>query len=54
MELTDHKVNDIAIMSAALSKFHEWGLGGFSKVMATFNHVGGSFNLFWPPPGMSE
>ena len=23
-----------------------WGLGGFSKVVATFNHVGGSFNLF--------
>ena len=22
------------------------GVGGFSKVVATFNHVGGSFNLF--------
>ena len=23
------------------------GVGGFSKVVATFNHVGGSFNLFY-------
>ena len=29
------------------------GVGGFSTVVATFNHVGGSFNLLWPPPGMS-
>ena len=25
---------------------HELGLGSFSKVVATFNHMGGSFNLF--------
>ena len=31
---------------------HLWvGFGGFSKVVATFNHVGESFNLLWPPPG---
>ena len=30
------------------------GGGGGSKVVATFNHVGGSFNLLWPPPGMCE
>ena len=30
----------------------QWvGVGGFSKVVATFNHVGGSFNLLLPPPG---
>ena len=30
----------------------QWvGVGGFSKVLATFNHVGGSFKLLWPPPG---
>ena len=23
-----------------------WVVGGFSKVVATFNHVGGSFNIF--------
>ena len=27
---------------------------GFSKVVATFSHVGGSFNLLWLPLGMSE
>ena len=27
---------------------------GFSKVVATLNHVDGSFYLLWPPPGMSE
>ena len=27
---------------------HKWvGVGGFSKVVATFNHVGGSFNFFF-------
>ena len=27
--------------------YHGWvGVGGFSKVVATFSHVGGSFNLF--------
>ena len=25
--------------------------GGFSKVVATFNHVGGSFNLFMATTG---
>ena len=29
-------------------------VGGFSKVVATFSHVDGSLNLFWPPPGISE
>ena len=31
-----------------ISKQHQkWvGVGGFSKVVATFNHVGGSFNQF--------
>ena len=28
-----------------------WKLGSFSKVVVTFNHVGGSFNLSVPPPG---
>ena len=28
-----------------------WGWGGFSKVVATFNHVGGSFNLFMATTG---
>ena len=27
---------------------------GFSKVVDTFNHVGGSFNLYMPPQGVSE
>ena len=27
------------------------GVGGFSKVVATFNHVGGSFNLFLATTG---
>ena len=27
------------------------GGGGFSKVVATFSHVGGSFNLFLAPNG---
>ena len=26
------------------------GVGGFSKVVATFNHVGGSLIFLWPPP----
>ena len=30
------------------------GVGGFSKVVATFSHVGRSFNISWPPLGMSE
>ena len=33
---------------------HAWkwvGVGGFSKVVATFNHVGGSFNLFMATTG---
>ena len=30
------------------------GVGGFSKVVATFSHVGGSFNLFMATPGMSD
>ena len=30
------------------------GVGGFSKVVATFNYFCGSFNLSWPQPGMSE
>ena len=31
------------------------GVRGFSKVVATSNYMGGSFNLFmWPSPGMSE
>ena len=34
---------------------HAWvGVGGFSKVVATFNHVGGSFNLILATTGMSE
>ena len=33
-----------------------WWVGGgdFSKVVATFSRVGGSFDLSWPPPEMSE
>ena len=32
--------------------WHVWvGVGGFSKVVATFNHVGGSFNLFMATTG---
>ena len=27
---------------------------GLSKVVANFNHVGGSFHLSIPTPGMSE
>ena len=31
---------------------HAWvGIGGFSKVVATFNHVGGSFNLILATTG---
>ena len=34
-----------------------WGGGlglGFSKVVVTFSHVGGSFNLLWALPGLSN
>ena len=30
------------------------GGGGFSKVVVTFSHVGGSFNLLWALPGLSN
>ena len=30
----------------SLSSKSVWGWGSFSKVVVTFNHVGGSFNLF--------
>ena len=33
-------------------KWYWWvGVGGFSKVVATFNHVGGSFNIFMTTKG---
>ena len=39
------------IMIVSLWNLSRWGLWGFSKVVATFNHVGGSFNLFMATTG---
>ena len=42
----------ILIRSYAHSVMQEWvGVGGISKQAATFNHVGGSFNLFMATTG---
>ena len=41
-----------AILSYNLLCYIEWvGDGGFSKVVATFNHVGGSLNLYMATTG---
>ena len=37
---------DLLWLHPFLFCFGGWGLGGFSKVVATFNQMGGSFNLF--------
>ena len=40
-------INDPSILVQVMAWCSQWvGVGGFSKVVATFNHVGGSFNLF--------
>ena len=39
--------NDQSILVQVMAWCSQWvGVGGFSKVVAIFNHVGGSFNLF--------
>ena len=44
----------IAVNSSKCQYMTVGGVGGFSKVVATFNHVGVSFNHLWPPPGVFE
>ena len=44
--------NDQSILVQVMAWCSQWvGVGGFSKVVATFNHVGGSFNLFMATTG---
>ena len=40
-----------AFWNCVILLLHLWvGVGGFSKVVATFSYVGGSFIFWWPPP----
>ena len=44
-------LHEISIYMLIYLVWISMGVGGFSKVAATFNHVGGSFNIFMAPTG---